>query len=138
LNQEFCGSCHRSIEEVIVRPNRDGLNNVRFQPYRIFNSKCYSDDRRISCLACHDPHESLRQDAAYYDAKCLACHQPGRSSKAVAVSSQSSENRTARGCKVETKNCAACHMPKVDLPGAHFKFTDHRIRIARAGEPYPH
>jgi hypothetical protein len=28
-------------------------------------------------------------------------------------------------------------MPKVDLPGAHFKFTDHRIRIARDGEPYP-
>jgi hypothetical protein len=28
-------------------------------------------------------------------------------------------------------------MPKVDLPGAHFKFTDHRIRIAREGAPYP-
>jgi hypothetical protein len=28
-------------------------------------------------------------------------------------------------------------MPKVEIPGAHFKFTDHRIRIARPGEPYP-
>jgi len=27
-------------------------------------------------------------------------------------------------------------MPKVELPGAHFKFTDHRIRIARQGEAY--
>jgi hypothetical protein len=28
-------------------------------------------------------------------------------------------------------------MPKVEVPGTHFKFTDHRIRIARAGEPFP-
>jgi hypothetical protein len=28
-------------------------------------------------------------------------------------------------------------MPKVDLPGAHFSFTDHRIRIVRPGDPYP-
>jgi len=28
-------------------------------------------------------------------------------------------------------------MPPVDLPGAHKKFTDHRIRIVRAGETYP-
>jgi hypothetical protein len=28
-------------------------------------------------------------------------------------------------------------MPKLDLPGSHRKFTDHRIRIARAGEAYP-
>jgi hypothetical protein len=29
-------------------------------------------------------------------------------------------------------------MPKVELPGAHYKFTDHRIRIARPGDPYPY
>jgi hypothetical protein len=28
-------------------------------------------------------------------------------------------------------------MPKIDLPGAHAKFTDHQIRIVRAGDPYP-
>jgi len=28
-------------------------------------------------------------------------------------------------------------MPKVEIPGSHFKFTDHRIRIVRPGEPYP-
>jgi hypothetical protein len=27
-------------------------------------------------------------------------------------------------------------MPKVDFPGGHFKFTDHRIRIVR-GDSYP-
>jgi hypothetical protein len=28
-------------------------------------------------------------------------------------------------------------MPKTELPGAHRQFTDHEIRIVRAGEPYP-
>jgi formate-dependent nitrite reductase cytochrome c552 subunit len=130
MAQEFCGACHRSAGDIFARPNLDGINNVRFQPYRIFSSKCYSDDRRISCTACHNPHESVKQEMAYYDAKCLACHQAkGEPLKA---------DRQAPACRAKEKqSCAACHMPKVELPGAHFKFTDHRIRIARAGEPYP-
>jgi hypothetical protein len=28
-------------------------------------------------------------------------------------------------------------MPKYELPDAHHRFTDHRIRIAREGDPYP-
>ena len=136
LTQDFCGACHRSAEEIVMAPKRVGLNGVRFQPYRIFGSKCYSDDRRISCTGCHDPHLSASHDPSYYDAKCLACHQPGRGTSAAAP--QSVEGRTAPGCKIESKNCASCHMPKTDLPGAHLKFTDHRIRIVKAGEPYPY
>jgi hypothetical protein len=137
LTQDFCGACHRSAEEIVMAPERIGLNGVRFQPYRIFGSKCYSDDRRISCTTCHDPHDSTTREEAYYDAKCLACHQTGRGSSA-AKPSQSGEGRMAPGCKVETRNCASCHMPKIDLRGSHFKFTDHRIRVAKPGETYPY
>jgi hypothetical protein len=28
-------------------------------------------------------------------------------------------------------------MPKIELPGAHARFTDHQIRIARTGQAYP-
>jgi hypothetical protein len=28
-------------------------------------------------------------------------------------------------------------MPKIELPGAHYKFTDHRIRIVKPNERYP-
>jgi hypothetical protein len=28
-------------------------------------------------------------------------------------------------------------MPKTEMPGLHFAFTDHRIRIARPGQSYP-
>jgi len=36
-----------------------------------------------------------------------------------------------KSCPVEGESCVTCHMPKVELRGAHFKFTDHRIRITR-------
>lgn len=135
LTQDFCGACHRSAEEMVDSPKRISINNVRFQPYRIFKSKCYSDDRRISCVACHDPHQSVVQSAAYYDAKCLFCHQSSRAPEA-GMTTRLSAGRDAPACKVAARNCASCHMPKVELPGAHFKFTDHRIRIAKPGEPY--
>jgi hypothetical protein len=28
-------------------------------------------------------------------------------------------------------------MPKVTLPGGYLRFTDHEIRIVKAGEPFP-
>ena len=40
-------------------------------------------------------------------------------------------------CRVATKDCVTCHMPRLDLPGSHKKFTDHMIRIVKANEPYP-
>jgi hypothetical protein len=126
---EFCGACHRTWAQVQAM-RLQGVGNVRFQPYRIFNSKCYDfEDKRISCAACHDPHTEMQQDAAFYDAKCLACHQP----KARPVAGKGK----ASACKVESRNCASCHMPKYELEGAHFKFTDHNIRVARPGEAYP-
>lgn len=128
LTQHFCAACHRGAEEFSLLKSME-INNVRFQPYRIFNSKCYSDDRNISCTACHNPHEPLREDPAYYDKRCLECH--------------TLRNKTAKtggdgtSCPVADKNCTSCHMPKIEIPAAHFKFTDHYIRIVRPGEKYP-
>ncbi len=139
LTQDFCASCHRGGEEISLLKSME-VNNVRFQPYRIFQSKCYSDDRRISCTACHDPHEMLKQDAAYYDAKCLACHQMSGKlarGKPVQTVAKPDARSTAPGCRVGARDCSSCHMPKVEPPGAHFKFTDHHIRIVKPNEAYP-
>jgi hypothetical protein len=127
---DFCGRCHRSTREVLALNIRD-VRNVRFQPYRLENSQCYDPtDARIACLACHDPHQNLVKDPGAYDAKCLACHaaQSGRRSTA---------GQSAAACEVGTQKCVSCHMPRVAVPGAHFAFTDHYIRIVRPGEPYP-
>jgi hypothetical protein len=119
---EFCGQCHRTWSQIASAGPR-GIQNVRFQPYRLAISKCYDAvDRRIACTACHDPHTALETSAAKYDAKCGACHSAAAST---------------RTCKVATKECVTCHMPRLDLPGAHRAFTDHKIRIVRAGEGYP-
>ena len=125
---DFCGQCHRTWAQVAAGGPR-GVENVRFQPYRLANSKCYdAADSRIRCTACHDPHSPLETAAAPYDAKCLACH-----SRAARPATKAS----AHICKRATSNCAGCHMPRLDLPGAHKQFTDHWIRVAKAGAAYP-
>lgn len=127
LTQQFCASCHRGAEEFSLLKSME-INNVRFQPYRIFNSKCYSDDRNISCTACHNPHEPLREDPAYYDKRCLECH---------TLKSKPAKAGEGKSCPVAEKDCTSCHMPKIEIKAAHFKFTDHYIRIVRPGEKFP-
>ena len=71
---DFCGQCHRTWSRVALNGPR-GIANVRFQPYRLANSRCYdAADSRIKCTACHNPHRELETAAAGYDAKCAACH----------------------------------------------------------------
>jgi hypothetical protein len=124
---DACGRCHRTWSQIALEGPHD-IRNIRFQPYRLVSSKCYdSADARISCAACHDPHRNVETRASAYDAKCLACHSvPARQ-----------QGRAAKVCKRGTENCSSCHMPKLDLPGAHHQFTDHNIRIVRTNEPYP-
>jgi Zn finger protein HypA/HybF involved in hydrogenase expression len=120
---DLCGGCHRTWADITTNGPR-GVANVRFQPYRLTNSKCYDAvDRRIACTSCHNPHQHASADQASYDAKCQTCH--------------SRANAAAKLCRVADRNCVSCHMPKIELPGAHFAFTDHQIRIARQGAPYP-
>jgi len=118
----FCGRCHRTWSDVVVHQAYN-IGDVRFQPYRLWSSLCYDpDDPRISCLACHDPHVEPNTQLTDYDPKCQACHGGGKAG--------------AKACPVSKHNCASCHMPKTDLPGAHYKFTDHRIRIVKPNEPF--
>jgi hypothetical protein len=127
----FCGDCHRSWE-LVVRAGWKGQSNVRFQPYRLANSKCYDGtDPRISCIACHDPHQKVVRDVAFYDSKCLACHAPALTTAA------SPAPPHAKACPVAKANCTSCHMPKTPFPGGHFVFTDHEIRVVKPNEVYP-
>lgn len=150
---DFCGACHRTWYDVSVTGLK-GVEDVRFQPYRLESSRCWGEgDARLTCVACHDPHQPLNHDLAAYDQKCLACHQSSRSQKRspnrpskpspTASKDRQSANPTApldhpgKACPVAAKNCVTCHMPRVDFPAMHAPFTDHRIRIVRANAPYP-
>ena len=126
---DYCGSCHRSYLQVELMGLR-GVNNVRFQPYRLANSTCFKTEHsRISCSACHNPHEARQRHSAFYDSRCIACHSKGQVDPAgpskVSI------------CPTGKAQCTVCHMPKYKLPGGHFEFTDHQIRIVRSNSDYP-
>ena len=129
---EFCGACHRTKWDVAMA-GITGAATVRFQPYRLETSKCWGEigDARLTCFSCHDPHKPLVHDLGSYDERCLKCH----ASNAHAQSAQLPD--AVPTCPVSDKNCVTCHMPKYELPEMHTKFTDHRIRIIRKGEPFP-
>lgn len=128
----FCGQCHRTWETVIRNGIR-GEANVRFQPYRLANSRCFDgSDPRISCTACHDPHQNLVRDDSTYDETCQSCHSRASRDPAAAGSE-------AKLCPVSGSRCTTCHMPKVKVnsPAGFLTFTDHQIRVVRPGDPYP-
>jgi hypothetical protein len=128
---DFCGSCHGTWWDVKLAPPV-GIANVRAQPYRLEKSRCWgkNGDRRITCVACHDPHQKLVRDTAAYDKNCLSCH-------LAAASTKPAPDHPGSACKVSTKDCASCHMPKYELADFHYKFTDHDIRVVRPDAPFP-
>ena len=122
---DFCGQCHRTWA-TIASEGPHNITNVRFQPYRLVNSRCYdAADARIRCTSCHDVHNDAPRPIASFDKQCRSCH------------SASNGKPGAKLCKVAKSECAGCHMPKVEIKEAHNKFTDHWIRIARPGAPVP-
>jgi hypothetical protein len=137
---DFCGACHRTWEDVVTNIGLGALN-LRFAPYRLENSKCWSKpDARLTCVACHDPHQPLEHDAAAYDSRCLQCHanQPGAKTSAGYRDSDHRDSdhpdsdhpdsdHPGAACPVSTKNCTTCHMPKVESSIQHSTFTDHWI-----------
>jgi mono/diheme cytochrome c family protein len=123
---DFCGSCHGTSLDILTEGSA-GLASVRFPAYRLQNSKCWSNDNRIQCTACHDPHRSIEKDASAYNSRCLACH----TAKAM------NGARAEKTCPKATKDCVSCHMPKYDFPNVHTAFTDHQIRVVKPGEEVP-
>ena len=133
---DFCGACHRAPLDVAAAKDPGPLN-IRFQPYRLSKSRCWSrPDPRITCIACHDPHEPLVHDAAFYDAKCLACHTTAATDASTSPAQDRERGRSV-SCPVSSEKCVSCHMPKFEDPQFHGSFTDHDIRIVRPGDPYP-
>jgi len=147
---DFCGACHRTWQDVVTNIGLGALN-LRFAPYRLENSKCWSKpDARLTCVACHDPHQPLEHDPAAYDSKCLQCHlnQPGTKTAADLKDlnhpdsdhPDSDHRDTVHpdlvhpdldhpgvACPVSTKTCTTCHMPKIESSLQHSTFTDHWI-----------
>ncbi len=128
---DFCGSCHRSFADVASMGQVASTAVVRFQPYRLEESRCWREtrDERLTCVACHDPHQPLQRDDASYDQHCQQCHS--------AVSSPTAVAHAGKVCPKATSRCVSCHMPKVNIASMHGDFTDHFIRVVKPGEAFP-
>jgi hypothetical protein len=126
---EFCGTCHHGVQEV-KRGDLRGIRTVMSQPYRLIHSRCWnSADARSRCTFCHDPHQPMMRESAAYDTKCLSCHLASAGARA-------DGKLVGAACPVGKRDCAGCHMPRVEVNSLS-SYVDHRIRIVRAGAPYP-
>jgi hypothetical protein len=125
---DFCGACHATTWDVILSGIK-GVSNARSEPYRLQLSKCWGKgDARLVCWSCHDPHKQITSEPQSYDHVCLNCHVRPAGGKPAPTA--------PRTCPVATSACVSCHMPKVYVPEMHFNFTDHKIRVARPGDPF--
>lgn len=127
---DYCGACHFSYWDMKLS-HTSGVSTSKAQPFRLEESKCWGSkgDARLTCTACHDPHQPLVVGAAAYDHNCLECH--------VTTGMNPTGERPGRACPVSSNQCTSCHMPKQPAPTMHYAFTDHRIRIVKPGETYP-
>ncbi len=134
---DFCGACHRTTMDVILKEPEPGAYTIRFQPYRLEESRCWqtTKDERLACTECHDPHAPMVRDAHFYDQKCLSCHSLRKDAKHYVSRGALAAN--PKICPRATANCASCHMPKSYVSEMNSTFTDHLIRIVRPGKPVP-
>ena len=131
-SNDFCGACHRSFADASTSIASIGASSsavVRFQPYRLEESRCWREtqDDRLTCVACHNPHEPLNKNSAAYDKHCLQCHSASAAASA----------HPANVCPKATSQCTTCHMPKVNVASMHGDFTDHYIRIVHPNDDLP-
>ena len=128
---DFCGACHATWWDVTLAGEK-GIAALRSQPHRLQSSRCWGEgDARLTCTACHDPHEPLVREPLALRRALLACHGPGPSGdRGLPLRSRT------RRARSRPSNCATCHMPKYEVPEMHFKFTDHLIRVVREKRRY--
>lgn len=127
---DFCGACHGTFWDTKLSGTK-GVSTTRSAPYRLVTSKCWGNgDSRLTCTACHDPHQQLETDAAAYDHVCRSCH-------VIEPKQKATISHPGAPCPKAVSNCTNCHMEKVYIPEMHANFTDHRIRIVKPGEAFP-
>ena len=102
----LCGSCHRTWQMVMLL-NIQGVSTVRFQPYRLSLSQCFlSNDSRVACTACHDPHAALTHDEKAYDSKCTESSEHANRQEAALWVRKLASPATCRdtSCRAQTRS----------------------------------
>lgn len=126
-----CGRCHAG-----PRPEfANGINTWNSTEYSdSTKGSCYS---QLTCVECHNPHESIghkwSHTPAEDDASCLKCHQELEPSEARVA-------HTHHPLDSEGSRCMNCHMPRIneglqDIVRTHTIFSPTQPDMIEANEP---
>jgi predicted CXXCH cytochrome family protein len=112
---EVCAQCHSGLTVGHSDPMPEDMIVSRQVP-ALRASECFiQSGEKLSCTACHNPHQDSSTVAQTSVNVCLRCH-------------SLTAPQHASICPVNrTQGCAACHMPAVD--SYSFRLTDHWIRV---------
>lgn len=106
----FSFSAGNKIQDYFII--NDMVNNARLDVHGnqyglLSESKCFKNSATLTCISCHNTHDSERGNVALFSQRCMTCH--------------NKEHNTF--CKIDTKligpartaflsaNCIDCHMP---------------------------
>ena len=111
----MCGACHRIPVAVSDEAAANNTQIARFPGLALVRSRCFKESAgKLSCISCHDPHQSTRQQQASFESKCLNCH---------------SKPHGATCTLNEHTGCINCHMPSESIARKlPLNFHNHWIR----------
>jgi len=125
----LCGDCHSPrTKDLKLSPGSPA--SIRFPAVTLTWSRCYSESGdALDCTTCHNPHQNAEASTRWYESRCLECHSAaGRAANRPPA--HGSDRAGPKSCPVRpASGCINCHMPKVETPVAHTRFTDHFIRV---------
>ncbi len=122
---EVCAECHSGFKP---RGHSDPVPEdllISSQVSALRHSECFiQSGERLTCTACHNPHQDSATVSQTSVRVCLGCHSlsaPGH----------------AAICPVnQTQDCTGCHMRTVQVDS--FRVTDHWIRVQPDSTPVQH
>ena len=128
-----CAECHTVGVSFEIERAPDDPRYVRSPGVTFGFSRCFTESRgTLSCMTCHDPHREAEHSSTFYEAKCLSCHMSSPTQLRPSPAGKSDSPVAGKPCPVNpTKECLACHMPRVPMPTLHTSLTDHFIRVHR-------
>ena len=114
---QLCSQCHRAPSNDVLNDLDRDPNLPRFAGTALAASQCYKKSPgKLDCVTCHNPHQPVSTEPAYYEKICKSCHEP--------------EKPEQQACPVNPQSgCIPCHMPaqSINFPGGA-KFHNHRIK----------
>jgi tetratricopeptide (TPR) repeat protein len=113
---EVCAPCHSGLSGVAHADLMPADLLVSSQVPALRNSDCFiQSGEKLTCTACHNPHEDSTSVSQSTVDVCLRCH-------------SLSAAQHAAICPINrTQGCVGCHMPSVQSDS--FRLTDHWIRV---------